>query len=139
MAITNEHPAPDLRRTPIMRVLVAFEDVRSVYASTIARAIRELRPGLEVRSSVLAELHGELGGFNPHVVVCSQPNSEHPNARGAWIHIPTQDRAQDEERLAGICLDGERWRTDGPPLSELLGVLDETHRRLSEGELEEAC
>jgi hypothetical protein len=139
MAITDEHPASGVRRTPILRVLVAFEDVRSVYASTIARAVRELRPGLEVRSTVLAELDRELGGFDPHVVVCSQPNSEHPSTRGAWVHIPTEDGAQDDERLAGICLDGERWRIDGPPLSELLGVLDETHRRLSEGELEEAC
>jgi hypothetical protein len=139
MATTDEHPTSDVRRAPIMRVLVAFEDVRYVYASTIARAIRQLRPGLEVRSSVLAELHRELGGFDPHVVVCSQPNGERPSARGAWVHIPTQDGVKDDERLAGICLDGEMWRTDGPPLSELLGVLDETHRRLGEGELEEAC
>jgi hypothetical protein len=139
MAISDELSTTNVRRPPLMRVLVAFEDVRSVYASTIARAIRELRPGLEVRSTVLAELDRELGGFDPHVVVCSQPNGEHPSTRGAWVHIPTQDGAQDDERLAGICLDGERWRIDGPPLSELLGVLDETHRRLSEGELEEAC
>jgi hypothetical protein len=26
-----------------------------------------------------------------------------------------------------------------PPLSELLGLLDETHKRLVEGELSEAC
>jgi hypothetical protein len=123
----------------MMRVLVAFEDVRSVYSGTIARAIRELRSGLEVRSSGLDELEGELESFDPHVVVCSRPNGTHPGARGAWVHIPTQDGLGDEERLARICLDGEMWRTDGPPLSELLGVLDETHKRLREGELSEAC
>jgi hypothetical protein len=136
----------DTRRTtvvsqtnPAMRVLVAFEELRSVYADTIARAIGELRPGLVVRSTALSGLESELEGFDPHVVVCSRPNGEHPGARGAWVHIPTEDGLADEERLAGICLDGERWRTDGPPLSELLAVLDETQRRLSEGELSEAC
>jgi hypothetical protein len=122
-----------------MRVLVAFEDVRSVYSHAIARAIRELRPELEVRSTVLGELDRELEGFDPHVVVSSRPKGMHPGARGAWIYIPTEDGMADEERLARICLDGEQWRTDGPPLSELLEVLDETQRRLREGELSEAC
>jgi hypothetical protein len=122
-----------------MRVLVAFEDVRSVYSHAIARAIRELRPELEVHSTVLGELDRELGGFDPHVVVSSRAKGTYPGARGAWVHIPTEDGLGEEERLAGICLEGERWRTDGPPLSELLKVLDETHRRLREGELEEAC
>ena len=139
---TDTRPTTAGRRTPTtMRVLVAFEDFRSVYSRTIARAIRELRPGLEVRLSGLGDLEQELEGFDPHVVVCSQPNGAHPTgARGAWVHIPTEDGLEDdEERLARICLDGERWRTDGPPLSELLEVLDETQRRLREGELSEAC
>jgi hypothetical protein len=123
----------------MMRVLVAFEDVRSAYSCTIARAIRELRSGLEVRSSGLDELERELESFDPHVVVCSRPNGTHPGVRGAWVHIPTEDGLGDDERLAQICLDGEKWRTDGPPLTELLGVLDETQRRLREGELSEAC
>jgi len=133
-----------------MRVLVAFEEVRFAYSRAIARAIRQLRPGLEVRSSVLEELERELVRFeelerelvrfDPHVVVCSKPNGTHPSTRrGAWVHIPTDDGLEDDERLARICLDGEHWRTDGPPLSELLEVLDETHERLREGVLSEAC
>jgi hypothetical protein len=122
-----------------MRVLVAFEDVRSVYADTIASAIRDLRSGVHVRSSALRELEQELGSFDPHVVVCSQPNGLRPSARGAWVEVPTEDGLEDGERLARICLDGEHWRTDGPPLAELLKVLDETHKRLREGNLSEAC
>ncbi len=136
---TDKHPATAGQRTPSMRVLVAFEDVRSVYSRTITRAIRELRSGLSVRSRSLEELEHELRSFDPHVVVCSRPNGTHPGARGAWVHIPTEDGLEHEEKLARICLDGERWRTDGPPLSELLKVLDETQKRLREGELEEAC
>jgi hypothetical protein len=55
------------------------------------------------------------------------------------VHIPTDDGLEDDERLARICLDGEHWRTEGPPLKELLEVLDETHERLREGTLSEAC
>jgi hypothetical protein len=138
--VTHTRPTSAVSQTnPRMRVLVAFEEVRSVYADTIARAISELRSGLLVRSTALGGLGRELEGFDPHVVVCSRPDGEHPGARGAWVHIPTEEGLAQEDRLAGICLDGERWRTDGPPLSELLEVLDETQRRLREGELSEAC
>jgi hypothetical protein len=139
MAIGDEHPTTDVRWTPIMRVLVAFEDVRSVYSRTIIRAIRGLRSGLDVRSSGLEGLEQELGSFDPHVVVCSRPNGDHPGSRGAWVHVPTDDGLEDDERLARICLEGETWRTEGPPLSELLRVLDETQKRLREGDLSEAC
>jgi len=139
MAISDEHPTTDLRRTTTMRVLVAFEGVRSVYSRTIVRAIRELRSGLDVRSSGLERLEEELESFDPHVVVSSRPNGEHPGSRGAWVHIPTDDDLEDGERLARICSDGEMWRTDGPTLSELLAVLDETQKRLREGDLSEAC
>jgi len=122
-----------------MRVLVAFEDVRSAYSRVIARAIRELRKGLEVRSIVLEELERELVRFDPHVVVCSRTNGTHPSTRGAWVQIPSDDGLEDDERLARICLDGEHWKTDGPPLSELLEVLDKTHERLREGTLSEDC
>jgi hypothetical protein len=60
------------RTPPTMRVLVAFEDVRSSYSRVIARAIRQLRQGLAVRSIVLEELERELVRFDPHVVVCSR-------------------------------------------------------------------
>src|SRR5215211_7758454 len=118
------------RTPPKMRVLVAFENVRSAYSRAIARAIRELRQGLEVRSIVIEELERELVRFDPH------PST---TRRGAWAHIPSDDGLEDDERLARICLDGEHWRTDGPPLKELLEVLDETHERLREGTLSEAC
>jgi hypothetical protein len=130
----NAHPG-----ATTMRVLVAFEDVRALYRHVFASAIRDLRPALNVRLASLGGLAHELGRFDPHVVVCSRPNDEHPSARGAWVHIPTEDGVQGDGRLAEICLEGERWRTDGPPLSELLAVIDETQQRLRERGLSEAC
>jgi hypothetical protein len=138
MTANPDHATAD-PGTPTMRVLVAFEEVRPLYRHMFASAIRDLRPVLTVRVASLDGLAYELGRFDPHVVVCSQPDCEHPGARGAWVHIPTEDGAQDEARLAEICLEGERWRTDGPPLSELLAVIDETQRRLLERGLSEAC
>ena len=137
---TDRPPTTASQRTPTMRVLVAFEEVRFAYSRAIARAICELRQGLEVRSIVLEELERDLVSFDPHVVVCSRPSDTHPTTRrGAWVHIPSDDGLEDDERLARICLDGEHWRTEGPPLKELLEVLDETHERLREGTLSEAC
>ena len=122
-----------------MRVLVAFEDARSVYREAIALAVGELRPDLQVRSAALADIERELRRFDPHVVVCSRPNGKHPGGRGAWVHVPTEDGATDDGRLARVCLDGKSWRTDGPPLAELLEVVDRTEERLREGRLTEAC
>jgi hypothetical protein len=129
----------DIRRAPGMRVLVAFEDVRRLYRDLFVRAIRELRPAHTVRSASLAEIERVLGRFAPHVVVCSQPNGTHPPGCGAWVHIPTDDGLEDGERLAEICLEGDRWRTEGPPLSELLAVIDETYERLRQGSLSGSC
>jgi hypothetical protein len=55
------------------------------------------------------------------------------------VHIPTGDEKRDDERLAEICLEGKRWKSDGPPLSELLAVIDETQERLLEGSLSGSC
>jgi hypothetical protein len=131
--------ATNIQRTPSMRVLVAFEDVRAVYRDAFVRAIRALRPALAVRSSSLADVARVLERFDPHVVVSSEPSGAHPSGSAAWVHIPTDDAKGDDERLAEICLDGESWRTDGPPLSELLAVIDETQERLLEGSLSGSC
>ncbi len=117
----SDHPEPNHRgETTKVRVLVAFEDARGVYREAIARAMGELRPDLEVRPAPLAEIDRELRGFDPHVVVCSRRNGKPPGGRGAWVQVPTDDEADDEERLARLCLDGERWDTEGPTLGEIL-------------------
>jgi hypothetical protein len=57
-------------------------------------------------------------------------------SRSCSRHIPTEDG---EERIAEVCLDGDRWKPDVPPLVELLEVIDATEERLREGSLSEAC
>ena len=131
--------AADSQRTPGMRVLVAFEDPRRLYRDVFVKAISDLRPTLTVRSASLEELERVLGRYDPHVVISSQPNGTHPAGSGAWVHIPTDDEKADDDRLAEICLEGKRWKSDGPRLSELLEVIDETQERLREGSLSGSC
>lgn len=138
MAI-DVHNKTDSQRTPNMKVLVVFEDIRLLYRDVLVRAISDLRPQLTVRSASLSELEHELAHFDPHVVVCSQPSGSHSAGSGAWVQIPTDDTRAGEELLAQICLDGEHWRTDGPPLSEVLAVIDEAEKRLSERSLSKSC
>jgi hypothetical protein len=76
--VTDMDNETDIRRAPGMRVLVAFEDVRRLYRDVFARALRELRPAHTVRSASLVEIERVLGRFDPHVVVCSQPNGTDP-------------------------------------------------------------
>ncbi|CAA9534977.1 MAG: hypothetical protein AVDCRST_MAG05-4765 [uncultured Rubrobacteraceae bacterium] len=132
-------PHPIRPREATVRVLVSFEDVRGVYGEAIARALGELRPGLEVRTAPLSGIGRELRLFDPHVVVCSQPNGERPGGRGAWVQVPTDDETGDEGRPARLCLGGERWDTEGPTLEEILDVIDETSRRLRETGLAGTC
>jgi hypothetical protein len=80
----------------MMRVLVAFEDLRSLYRELLVKAILNSRPTLNVRSASLEELADMLLHFDPHVVVCSHPTGD-----------------PDEARLAQLCLDGEHWLTKG--------------------------
>ncbi len=136
---TSDHPEPVRRGETTLRVLVAFEDVRSVYREAFALALAELRPNLEVRPAPLAEMGRELGRFDPHVVVCSQTNEGRPGGRGAWVQVPTGDGPGGDGRKARICLEGERWDTEGPTLDEILDVIDETRQRVREGRLARAC
>ncbi len=133
-------PQPIRPRDATVRVLVSFEAVRCVYGEAIARALGELRPALEVRTAPLPGIGRELRLFDPHVVVCSQTNGEHPGGRGAWVQVPTDDGADgDGGRPARLCLEGEHWDTEGPTLEEILAVIDETGRRLRERRLAGAC
>jgi hypothetical protein len=139
---TFDHPEPARRRgrrETKVGVLVAFEDARGVYGEAIARALGGLRTDLEVREAPLAEIGRELWRFDPHVVVCSQTDDGHPGGRGAWVQVPTDDEADADERLARMCLEGERWDAEGPTLGEILDVVDERRRRLRERRLAGTC
>jgi hypothetical protein len=105
------------------QVLVTFEDEYRVYRDAIARAIRLHRPHVEVVVAELCRLGDEVARLDPELVVCSRPNTVEPNSRPAWFELPPTP-----DRLAEICVDGERSRATNPTLEEVLRVLDETER-----------
>jgi hypothetical protein len=117
-----------------MRILVAFEDTRFLYRDVLSREIHNSRPKLTVRSAALGKLEEELKNFVPDVVVCSQPIDVHYRAKGAWVKLAPDDGEHNSE----VWLGKEHWSTKGPPLRELLEIIDETEERLCEERSSEA-
>jgi hypothetical protein len=117
-----------------MKVLVAYEESYRSYGQLITKAIREMRPGLEVHSAGIGALGEELGRFEPHVVICSRSSSDYPGGRAAWVEIPVEPA-----RPSHVCLDGDHEETVNPGLAKVLSVLDETEQRLRRGALAHNC
>ena len=108
------------------RALVAFEEQYRAYREFIASAIQAYRPHVEVAVARLDILKDEVTSFDPHLVICSQPNTVESNGRPAWVELPL-----DPDQITGICLNGEYSASTNPTLEELLRVVDETERLLS--------
>lgn len=104
------------------RVLVAFENEYRIFQDAVADAIRILRPRVEVEAAELSVLASKVTSFDPHLVICSRPNTFEYN-KPAWIELPP-----DPNQLAEICLDRQRLQVANPALKELLRVVDETER-----------
>jgi hypothetical protein len=107
---------------------------RFLYRDVLSREIHNSRPKLTVRSAALGKLEEELKSFVPDVVVCSQPIDVHYRAKGAWVKLATEDGEHNSE----VWLGKEHWSTKGPPLRELLEIIDETEERLCEERSSEA-
>ena len=108
-----------------MRVLIAFEDEYRTYREFMASAVSTHRPHVEVVAARLDALGEEMAGFDPHLVICSHPNTVDPNGRPAWVELPL-----DPDQVTGICLNGVYSESANPTLKELLRAIDETERLL---------
>ena len=111
------------------RILVAIEDEYLAYREVIAAAIRVLRPGAQVQSANLDALAQEVKRMDPHVVICSRPNTVDPGLRPAWVVLPT-----DPTRPARICVGGRYSERANPTVEVLLGIVDEVEEQLTEAE-----
>jgi len=89
----------------------------------MASAVRTHRPHIEVVAAGLATLGEEVRRFDPHLIICSQPNTVEPGGSPAWVELPPIP-----ERLAEVCIDGQSFELDNPALEELLQIIDETER-----------
>lgn len=106
------------------RILVAFEPGYHVYQSAIASALQKHRPHIKVTTAEPEEFETEIIRFDPHLVICSRPNTVPPSSKAAWVEF-----SLDPEQSTIICLDGEYSEAANPGFEELLSIVDETERR----------
>src|ERR671913_1439994 len=111
-----------------MRVLIAHEDSRRAYGEALERAIRGLRPSVEVSLVQARELGGEVGSLDPHLVVSGKPNTVDPGGRAAWMTL-----SEEPEEPSEVCVGGQRRGMENPGMEELLAILDETEKSVLTG------
>jgi hypothetical protein len=111
-----------------MRILISYEQSYHVYSDALERAIRGLRPEVEVAACSLAEIGEQLESFDPHLVVSSGPNTVDLGGRAAWYRLSPESDEPSE-----ACLGGRRWRRLNPPLEELLSFIDEVEALVRSG------
>ena len=111
-----------------MRVLIAHEDSHRAYGEALERAIRGLRPSVEVSLVQARELGGEVGSLDPHLVVSGKPNTVDPGGRAAWVTL-----SEEPEEPSEVCVGGRRRGMENPGMEELLAVLDETEELMRAG------
>ena len=105
------------------QILIAFEDEYRIYRDTIAAAIRILCPRAEVETAGLDEIGERIARFDPHVVVCSRPNTVDQGGRLAWVQLP-----MNPTRPTKVCAGGRYSELTNPTLEVLLRVIEETER-----------
>jgi hypothetical protein len=112
----------------MMRVLIVYENRHRSYGEALEGAVRRLRPGLEVLLVQARQLVGEIGRFDPHLVVSDKQNTVDPGGRAAWVRL-----SEEPEEPSEVCVGGERREMDNPGIEELLAVLDETEKSVLTG------
>jgi hypothetical protein len=103
-----------------MRVLVAFGDEYRAYREVIAGGLRILRPRADVATATPAEIEGEIGRFDPQVVVCGRAGIADPGDVPAWVELPVEPG-----RPAKIRVGGSRRASVNLDLEGLLAIVDE--------------
>jgi hypothetical protein len=78
------------RRWLGMRVLVTFEELYRTYRETIAASLRVLRPHLEVTTTGLHDLEGEVARRDTRVVISSQQRPAHLRPGVTWLEVPLE-------------------------------------------------
>jgi hypothetical protein len=102
--------------------LVALEARYRIYGDSIARAIRNARPHIEIAVCERMELEAEVARFDPHLIISNPPiPTEVVSGRLAWVELSPHPDA-----TWMICVGGRRWESLNPTLKELLSVIDET-------------
>ena len=124
--LISQRAGDDLRKEEVykMRVLVASEEKYRIYRDSIARAIRNARPRIEVAVCERQMLEAEVARFDPHLLICNTSSPvELVEDRLGWVELSPH-----AEGTWKICVGGRCWESLNPSLKELLWVVDETEK-----------
>jgi hypothetical protein len=103
-----------------MVVLVAIEP-RS-YRQVIGKAVRDLRPHVEVVVLAPNTLEAGIARLRPDLVFADRPAASSPTGRkSAWAEFRPYERPP-----ARVCLAGRQWELEEVALDDLLWLVDET-------------
>lgn len=95
------------------------------YREVIAEAVRELRPGVEVRTTEPDALDDAVSDFGPDVVICSKATEAVRERATTWLELYPEFGARS---VASV--DGETVAFEEIQLSDILSVIDRTERIL---------
>ncbi len=97
------------------RILVANE--LTSYRQTIAIALRELRPGVEVFEADPDVLDGEIARLGPDLVICSRVTCMVEQRVTNWVELYPNCKS-----YSTFCVGGERRALEEVQLSDLLSL-----------------
>ncbi len=107
----------------VKRILMANE--LASYRESIALAIRELRPDVEVIEADSGSLNQEVLRLSPDLVICSRATSVVRDHVPNWVELYPEC-----EPFSTVYINGEIYTMDDVQLSDLLSIVDRLEPRL---------
>jgi hypothetical protein len=102
-----------------LRVLVANEP--RAYRETISKALRALRPSIDVVDGVAGSMATEVQHFRPRVVICSHLPADASDKNINWIVLYPNG-----EHVVNLLVDGSHFSLADLDLEGILRVIDKT-------------
>ena len=112
------------QRWSVIRVFVAFEDQYRTYREAISTVIGALRPQVEVTTTNLKDLKGELADLEPRVVICSRDKPANLAPGITWVYVSLDVGPTSQATLATLLEAIDRAEKPSPPREEGAVVLE---------------
>ena len=106
------------QRWSVIRVFVAFEDQYRTYREAISEVIGALRPQVEVATTDLENLEGELADLEPRVVISSRDKPANLPPGVTWIYVSLEVGPTTQANLATLLDAIDRAEKPSPPREE---------------------
>jgi hypothetical protein len=108
------------REGATIRAIVALDDDYRAYQDVLLVGIQILRPDAEVQAADVEKLEEALRRFEPHLVICDQPETVDWGGQAIWVELSV-----DLTQPTKVSACGHYTERMNPTLHELLGVVDE--------------